>query len=48
MVFGTWTTLRRPPACDARRIAEKAVSSPPMVISLSMPSCRSALVAASR
>ena len=33
IVFGTWTTRMRPSAFSERRIAEYAVSSPPMVIS---------------
>jgi hypothetical protein len=37
MVFGTWTTRRRPAAFSASCDAEKAVSSPPMVMSLSTP-----------
>ena len=33
IVFGTCTTWIRPPPCSSTRIAENAVSSPPMVIS---------------
>ena len=32
MVFGTWTTRNRPPAICSSLRAEKAVSSPPIVI----------------
>ena len=34
MVFGTCTTWMRPPAFSSSFIAENAVSSPPMVISI--------------
>ena len=35
IVLGTWTTRMRPRPCSSSFIAENAVSSPPMVISMS-------------
>ena len=34
MVFGTWTTWMRPPAFCSSFMAENAVSSPPIVMSI--------------
>ena len=34
MVFGTWTTRMRPAAFSSSLIAENAVSSPPIVMSI--------------
>ncbi len=42
MVFGTCATRIAPRAASARREAENAVSSPPMVTNSSIPSSRSA------
>ena len=47
MVLGTWATRTRPAARSATFIAEKAVSSPPMVINWVTPSLISESMTAS-
>ena len=48
IVFGTWTTWMRPPAFSSSFIAENAVSSPPMVMSIETFSRSSEMTAVSR